>query len=171
MGVRCQSVRRRRQGAEVTSCSARRAGLECEYVEAEVGRWCRHCGERPPIEGNQDPRAMARGSDPATSHGAARRAALRSGTVRSQIVNTVATAGPVGLTGEEIAERLGRAWNRISSSLTELGRQGWLRKDGTRPTSTGSEAAVWVLAPPPSQAVQSAADQGTRSEGEQDAMV
>lgn len=56
-------------------------------------------------------------------------------------------ASPEGLTVHELANHLGTTPNAVSGRLTELKKDGRITKIGTRPTPTGSKAAVYIPTP------------------------
>lgn len=80
-----------------------------------------------------------------------RRAAIdnypRSGSQRHRALVDVAKAGDHGRTRHEIADNLGLVINSATARVSELLQGGWVVQDAarTRPTSTGSEAAVLIL--------------------------
>lgn len=89
-----------------------------------------------------DPTPLARASDPATSHRAAKSAAIRSGSQKHTLLRAYAMAGGVGLTDEEAASvtRLDQArsccwWKRCS----ELRQAGYISDTGRTRTSVAGE--------------------------------
>ena len=61
---------------------------------------------------------------------------------RERILRFVRECGANGATTEEISRGLGMPYTTASPRVSELKADGWLIKIGTRPTSTGSPAAV-----------------------------
>jgi len=93
------------------------------------------------------PHAWVRRDARPTETAAAARAAPRSGTQRMAVLHAVASAGDHGATDDEIAQVSGIIPPRVASRRKELLDGGWVRDSGaTRPTRTGADAIVWVLA-------------------------
>ncbi len=95
------------------------------------------------------PTPVARASDPATSHAAARSMA---GATRSQylaILQHLAAVGAVGAIANEIDLALGWRDGSAGRRLGELAtRLGWACVlEGTRPTTSGRAAQIYVLTP------------------------
>ena len=87
--------------------------------------------------------AVARNTDPATSHQAAEHAALKAGTHRALALRALARAAD-GLTDFELAQRTGIQQTSIGKRRGELVRMGLAESAGTtRPAPSGSPAMVW----------------------------
>lgn len=102
-----------------------------------------------------DPTANTIGAFHAGSSGAPdteRLAALavfpRSGTSRERVLLFIAQRGKTGATDEEISEGLSMRLYTAAPRRHELVEGGWVTDSGIRrPTSTGTDAAVWMLTP------------------------
>lgn len=83
------------------------------------------------------PRVLARVSDPATSHAAARAVSYRTGTQKARLLQVYLDADELGLTDEEAGIRAGlpNAWKRCS----DLRRDGSITPVGVRLGSNGVE--------------------------------
>lgn len=93
-----------------------------------------------------DPNAgpLTSAAAPATSHEAARRAAITGGTVEAHILENCLAFG--GWTTDEIEAASGRSHGSVSGAMNRLKRKGLVREtDETRPTRGGSPAFVYVL--------------------------
>lgn len=93
-----------------------------------------------------------------TERDAAVLAMPRAGTIREGIINLIASAGlkhpkhitdlveQRGVTQEAAALILDRRLYSVAPRFAELQRMGWIKDSGrTRPTTTGTQAIVWVL--------------------------
>lgn len=89
--------------------------------------------------------ALARGSDPATSHAAARRAASLIGEHEGRILYALRHGGPG--TSYDIADRcLGMTQVQIARRMGELESRGKVRRTGSqRPGPTGRSCDVWEV--------------------------
>jgi DNA-binding transcriptional ArsR family regulator len=86
---------------------------------------------------------VARRTDPATSHVAAKRATVNAGTNRALALRLLREA-PDGLTDFELAERAGLQQTSIGKRRGELRDQGLVCDSGRRrPAPSGSPAIVW----------------------------
>lgn len=100
-----------------------------------------------PLEDTQG--AFAPGS---TTSEQASLAPLRHGSVRRRIVDEIRTMGlrqfALGLTDDELEQRLNRAHTTVSSARNWLCQAGWLQAtDRVRKTRSGFDATVWELTP------------------------
>ena len=87
----------------------------------------------------------ARATDPPTSHAAAQRQTGEQISKSHRLVLDLLRANPGGLTDFELATRTGKKQTSIGVRRGELVRMGLVRNSGlTRPSDTGSDAAVWV---------------------------
>lgn len=85
---------------------------------------------------------LARKTDPATSHDAARRAAEFAGSQRARILALLRSRGP--MTPEQIGAELGLEPYAIRKRLPELQEMGLAEPTGEiRPTSSGRWQRVW----------------------------
>jgi len=66
--------------------------------------------------------------------------------MRAEVLLRIHKADLAGLTVHELAEQLGTTPNTVSGRLTELKKEGRIRKVGMRPTPSGSRAAVYCAA-------------------------
>lgn len=95
-----------------------------------------------------DDRALARTTDPATSHEAAAAATPYVGDLKKGIVK-VLRGVPSGLTASEIAEQLGLPRDSISPRMPALVKARMVRSIGARkPPGHRVASTVWVLAHP-----------------------
>lgn len=79
-----------------------------------------------------------------TSRQAAVAIAPTSGTLRAKVLAFIQTRGAAGATDEEIAQALGLNPSTARPRRIELVRGGFIEKRGTRKTSSGRAADVWV---------------------------
>lgn len=79
-----------------------------------------------------------------TSRQAAVAIAPTSGTLRAKVLAFIQTRGAAGATDEEIATALGLNPSTARPRRIELVRGGFIEKRGTRKTSSGRAADVWV---------------------------
>ena len=85
---------------------------------------------------------------PETSHKAATRALLRSGTQRKTVLDLLKSAYPDGYIDEEMVQILGMNPNSQRPRRVELVEDGWTIDSGLRRlTSYGEEAIVWRYIP------------------------
>jgi hypothetical protein len=111
---------------------------ERERREAELAETARRFGVRP----------TARGSDPDTSHDAARQTTPRSNATRLTALGLLAMAGDHGATDFELAAQSGLQQTSIGVRRGELVRMGYAEASGrTRQAPSGSRATVWVVTP------------------------
>lgn len=69
-------------------------------------------------------------------------------TLRDQVLRTIA-ASPHGLTADEVASKLNRSILSVRPRVSELHRQGEIRRTSIRgKNDSGMSASVWTLAPP-----------------------
>lgn len=80
----------------------------------------------------------------AQSVAAQRRSHPQQANQRAEVLRRIRNSGTVGMTCEEIADGMGVSVNRISGRISELKLAGAIVRTGTRPTRTGSPAAVYV---------------------------
>lgn len=93
--------------------------------------------------GNQNPRAKARNTDPATSHRAAF-ANLPLKNTQRRLILEIHLAHPKGLTDDELSQLIGMRLNSLTTRRSELFQGGWLEDSGEeRKTRTGVCAVVW----------------------------
>lgn len=86
-------------------------------------------------------KGAARKTDPETSKLAAR--TFAAGSICQAILDALGAA-PLGMTTEEIAERLGRKLVSVSPRMRPLEQAGLVERRGTRPNVCGTRAVVWV---------------------------
>lgn len=80
-----------------------------------------------------------------TSIAAAEALAPKLGRLQRMAENAIREAGWLGLTADELAERLGMDRWSIQPRTSELKRKGLIRDSGQRrPNSTGKRAIVWI---------------------------
>ena len=84
-----------------------------------------------------DEQALARRSDPQTSHEAAR--SVKVNVLESYVLHAL-KMNPQGLTASEIAEKTGHPLNTISPRTAPLQRKGFIKDSGTR----RDRKIVWV---------------------------
>ncbi len=85
---------------------------------------------------------------PETSHQAAMRAHLRSGTQRKTVLNLLKNAHPDGYIDEQMVQILGMNPNSQRPRRVELVEDGWIIDSGLRRlTSYNEEAIVWQYVP------------------------
>lgn len=96
--------------------------------------------EEYPFYGGTAP--YERGS--ATSYDAARRIEPVAGTIRADVLRYIRERGEHGATDEEIEAKLNLRHQTASARRRELVIGGLLIAAGTRPTSSGRQAQVWV---------------------------
>lgn len=89
------------------------------------------------------PRTRRRNSDPVTSHIAA--SAPQSGN-RRLVLDAVEQSGSDGITADEVAVIHGHA-KGLHRRFCELERGGWIKRNGTRPGTSGVHNTVWVATP------------------------
>ena len=82
-----------------------------------------------------------------TSVAAADALAPKLGRLQRMAEGAIREAGWLGLTADELAERLGMDRWSIQPRTSELKRKGLIRDSGQRrPNSTGKRAIVWIVA-------------------------
>ena len=82
------------------------------------------------------------------SQEAAQAVAAVAKTLRDQVRTTIASA-PQGLTADEVAGKLNRSILSVRPRVSELHRQGEIRRTSIRgKNDSGMSASVWTLAPP-----------------------
>lgn len=87
----------------------------------------------------------SRHTDPRVSAKAARDVAPRTGTQRGRLLLEICKAGDEGLISEEAAELAGVEFARSSGPrLAELKAGGWIRTEGSRVGSLGSEQEILI---------------------------
>lgn len=90
----------------------------------------------------------ARSTDPATSRAAAHDQRRRTGLPHRRVLAALFAAGERGLTDFELEKVTGRKQTSYGVRRGELVRAGLVRNTGiTRPSDTGSDAAVWAITP------------------------
>jgi hypothetical protein len=88
----------------------------------------------------------SRSGDPVTAKHAARLAVVRQGSQRFRLLAALETAGPSGLTAEQLADQTGLRYVSASTRCTELVRGNLAAvAAGTRPTSTGTPGQVLAI--------------------------
>lgn len=93
--------------------------------------------------GSEHPRALARATDPATSHKAAAAIAPRTGTLKRVILEAFVTAGEEGLTAFEAAERVGIEPWQVSKRVSDLRKDGLIIQVGERTGANGRDRNVY----------------------------
>lgn len=88
--------------------------------------------------------ALARGSDPATSHEAA--ASVDTSKLAALIIGALEELGAPSTTGE-IAIRLGYPRDSISPRMKPLAKSGKVRPNGRKLNPSGRAALLWELVP------------------------
>lgn len=87
-------------------------------------------------------------SNASTSAAAAHRIAPHADRLRANVARLLASRGHHGATDEEMAAALGLRLQTLTPRRWELAKEGRCYDSGARrPTSSGAEAIVWVLAP------------------------
>lgn len=92
----------------------------------------------------RDQGALARKSDPGTSHDAAE--SVPSAALQAICLKAI-TAAPGGLTSEEIAAVTGLPLVTVSPRLRPLAEAGFIQEWGKRKNLSGRQAIVWCVAP------------------------
>lgn len=132
--------------------------------QGDQGCWCPVCLEKPRQERCagfvQAPAAPAKkepppvdrdvvrvGRDhPETAHKAADKALPRSGTLRRQVYDAIAAAGPRGATDDEIEQTLNRSHQSVSGARNTLSGDDLIRDSGLRrKTRYRNDAIAWVV--------------------------
>ena len=86
----------------------------------------------------------ARSSDPATSYAAAESIRASIPALEEAVLSALRTAGPTGLTTEQLADRMRMSLVTVSPRLAPLAVKGLVRQDGRRMNRSGRTAIVWV---------------------------
>jgi hypothetical protein len=84
-----------------------------------------------------------------TSEAAAHHASVLADVIRRDVYRVILAAGPVGLTADEVARRLGRSVLSIRPRVSELANaeRPWIARTGARrKNESGRWAAVWRAA-------------------------
>jgi hypothetical protein len=122
-------------------------GTATMYLEYRNGRDLAGCGKPTTWRLVAKPTPVARRTDPATSHAAARSVG-DTGTIRARILELIRTEGPV--TDEELVELIERRHpgtatpSGIRTRRKELVDMGYLEDSGQRDTTrAGRQAAIW----------------------------
>lgn len=63
---------------------------------------------------------------------------------REKVLKAIMAAGDAGLTVDELAAAWDTTPNAVSGRFTELKKENWIVKRGTRKTRSGKAAGVWV---------------------------
>lgn len=98
-----------------------------------------------------EPHAAVRTDASAESRAAAARVAPRAGTMRRRVLDAIADREPLGATDDELQHALDLPNHSEAPRRLELVNLGWVERGCqggrpmTRPTRSGSPAAVWVL--------------------------
>lgn len=90
--------------------------------------------------------ALARNTDPGTSHAAAASLSEEAvGRLERQVLEALRAAGPEGLTTREIAAKTGIDWGSVTPRMPKLVKAGLVIDSGrTRLTGSNRQAIVWV---------------------------
>ena len=89
--------------------------------------------------------ALARNTDPSTSHAAAQ--AVDADSISGKVLEALRTAARAGLTSEELAERLGMSRVTVSPRLRPLCERGLACDSGERRGGlSGHKSIVWIAA-------------------------
>jgi hypothetical protein len=84
-----------------------------------------------------------------TSEEAARAMAERAKTLRDRVLGAIKAAEPIGLSADQVADKLGESILSVRPRVSELRRAGEIRKTEARAkNASGMSAVVWVIAPP-----------------------
>lgn len=119
-------------------CLAEARGPRCQV-------WNPVSVDKPPVK-----RAVTRTRHdaPQTSHDAADTAKLRVGTLRYDVHRSIRFAGIEGRTDDELEEILVKSHQSVSAARNTLANDGLIVDSGVRrPTRTGNDAIVWIIAP------------------------
>lgn len=98
-----------------------------------------------PVTQLDEPHTLTRNDHPETSHAAARRVHLRTGTARRRVMEVLVDAQPWGLSDEDIADRLRMSLNTVRPRRVELVRAGYVRDSQDQTvTRTGCRSILWI---------------------------
>lgn len=151
-------------------CHSCNGGL-AQHQGDDDGCWCPVCLDKPKPERchefvsapapppKKEPPPVDRdvvrvGHDhPETAHKAAAKAMPRSGTLRRQVYDTIAAAGPRGATDDEIEKGLNRSHQSVSGARNTLSGDDLIRDSGLRrKTRYRNDAIAWVVTNPEAMA-------------------
>ena len=100
----------------------------------------------PPAKPPQPLRALARSSDPPTSHAAAADLAHFLTELEADVLRVIVRAGAFGATLDEIVDGTGLDKVTASPRLKPLERKGCVRRHGTRVGKARKQQTIWVVA-------------------------
>lgn len=65
--------------------------------------------------------------------------------IKERILEVITAQGDHGITADELAARWNVGVNTISGRFSQLAAEKKIKRQGTRPTRTGCQAAIWIL--------------------------
>jgi hypothetical protein len=89
--------------------------------------------------------ALARNSNPATSHAAASAISGSLPELEKKVFNAITSAGSLGMTLDEITQATGLDKVTASPRMRPLCNKGLVVENGTRPGRAGRNQTVWVV--------------------------
>lgn len=104
---------------------------------------CQNCAPRGPIE--RTPGTLTGRNDNAVQRGGAQAALPKAGTNRRRVLDALETAGPNGMTFDELGSHLDMNYSHLGPRVRELKRDGFVIDAGTvRPGASGADQTVWM---------------------------
>lgn len=122
-----------------------------QWWEEDCQSLCLACRHSPPEMGIARPvgrpQTLSGAGDNAIQRAGAQAGIPKAGTRRAAVLEAVTEAGQMGMTFDELAQRLGIGYSNIGPRVRELRRDGLIAEAPfTRQASSGAQQSVWTAA-------------------------